>query len=51
MPAGYDPIEQVQINAFFNVYVPRFRVPVLSALALLLGGLAWRLRRQAARQP
>ena len=50
MPEGYDPIEQVQINAFFNVYVPRFQVPVLAVLAMLLGGLAWRLRRKAARR-
>lgn len=45
MPEGYDPIRQVEINAFFNVYVPRYRVPVLVALALVLGWLAWRWRR------
>ncbi|MES2509723.1 MAG: arylsulfatase [Pseudomonadota bacterium] len=38
MPASYDPIQQVQINALVNVYVPRFKrmaLPVLAGLVLL----------------
>jgi hypothetical protein len=47
MPAGYDPVRQVELNALFNVYIPRFRWPVLGLLALLLAGgwLWWRRRK------
>lgn len=47
MPEGYDPIRQVEINAFFNVYVPRYRAPVLTVLALVLAVLGWRLWQRA----
>ncbi len=46
MPEGYDPIQQIQINALLNVYVPRFRVPVLTALAALVALVVWRRRRR-----
>ena len=47
MPAGYDPVRQVEINALLNVYVPRFQWPALGLLALLLaGGWFWWKRRR-----
>ena len=49
MPEGYDPIRQVEINALLNVYVPRFRTPVLVLLGLLLAWLGWRWRRRLQR--
>ena len=47
MPEGYDPIRQVEINAFFNVYVPRYRTAFWAVLGLLVlvGAWAWRRRR------
>ncbi|MEY4977227.1 MAG: Arylsulfatase [Pseudomonadota bacterium] len=45
IPDDYNPIRQVQINAFINVYVPRFRVPVLIGLGLLLVWGLWRWRQ------
>jgi hypothetical protein len=47
MPEGYDPIRQVEINAFFNVYVPRYRTAFWSVLGVLVlvGAWAWRRRR------
>ncbi len=35
MPAGYDPLHQVLVNALINVYVPRYRPVALALLALL----------------
>ena len=46
MPEGYDPIQQIQINALLNVYVPRFRVPVLATLVALSVFVVWRRRRR-----
>lgn len=51
MPEGYDPIRQVEINALLNVYVPRFRLPVLLLLGLLLGWSLWRRKRRTATPP
>ncbi|MBM3386722.1 MAG: arylsulfatase [Betaproteobacteria bacterium] len=51
MPEGYDPIRQVEINALFNVYVPRFRLPVLLLLGLLLGWGLWRMKRRTPTPP
>ncbi len=47
MPAGYDPVRQVELNALYNVYIPRFKWPVLGLLALLVAGgwFWWRRRR------
>jgi arylsulfatase/uncharacterized sulfatase len=47
MPEGYDPMWQVQVNAFFNVYVDRLKWPVLAFLVvvLFLGGWYWRRRQ------
>lgn len=45
MPEGYDPILQVQINAFLNVWVPRLRGPAVIVL-VLLALLGWRLRHR-----
>lgn len=55
MPEGYEPINQVIVNALFNVYIPRFKS---FAPVLLLGGIALLLvvfvirrhRRQAAQR-
>jgi arylsulfatase A-like enzyme len=46
MPEGYDPISQVEINALLNVYVPRFRAPVIGLALLALAGWFWRRRRR-----
>jgi arylsulfatase/uncharacterized sulfatase len=47
MPAGYEPTRQVLINALVNVYVPRFRGPVLALLAALAAiAVAVSLRRR-----
>ena len=52
MPEGYDPIQQVQINALINVYVPRAKAylpHVLLTLGLLTAAIFyWRRRRQSA---
>ena len=49
MPEDYDPIEQVQINAFYNYYLPKLlrKVPwILAGLGLLLVGVwYWRRRK------
>ena len=47
MPEGYDPMWQVQVNAFFNVYVDRLKWPVLAfrVVVLFLGGWYWRRRQ------
>jgi len=45
MPEGYEPTQQVLINALINVYIPRLRLPALAllgAIALLI----WKLRRR-----
>lgn len=49
MPEGYDPIQQVQINALINVYVPRAKayVPhVLLVFAAVFGFIFWRRKRR-----
>ncbi len=49
MPDDYDPIEQVQINAFYNYYLPKLlrKLPwILLGLALLGFGI-WRWRRKS----
>jgi arylsulfatase/uncharacterized sulfatase len=48
MPDGYEPTQQVQINAFFNVYVDRLKWPVL-AMLLLVWALWWRKRQRLRR--
>ena len=47
MPEGYDPIRQVEINAFFNVYVPRYRTAfwLTMGVLVLMGAWLWRRRR------
>jgi arylsulfatase/uncharacterized sulfatase len=45
MPEGYEPLWQVQVNAFFNVYVDRLKWPVLAFLVVVLGGWYWRRRQ------
>ncbi len=48
MPEGYDPIQQVMINALVNVYVPRFKraaLPILAGL-LALATLVFVVRRR-----
>jgi hypothetical protein len=49
MPEGYEPIWQVQVNAFFNVYVQRLMWPVVWIL-FLLGFLAWGFWRRSGRR-
>ena len=52
MPEGYDPIQQVQINALINVYVPRFMrtgLPLLAGLVLLTGAFIFFRRRRRVR--
>jgi arylsulfatase A-like enzyme len=51
MPAGYDPISQVQINALVNVILPMLLKPALVLSALLAGGLWYRRQRRRRRQP
>ena len=54
MPEGYDPINQVVINALINVYVPRLQraAPALvAALVVLTGLLVWRRRRRRGGRP
>jgi arylsulfatase/uncharacterized sulfatase len=46
MPEGYEPMWQVQVNAFFNVYVDRLKWPVLVFLVVVLGGWYWRRRQR-----
>ena len=48
MPEGYEPMWQVQVNAFFNVYVDRLKWPVSAFLVvvLFLGGWYWRRRQR-----
>jgi arylsulfatase/uncharacterized sulfatase len=46
MPEGYEPMWQVQVNAFFNVYVDRLKWPVLAFLVVVLGGWYWRRRQR-----
>lgn len=51
MPDSYDPIQQVQINALINVYVPRAKayVPhVLLVFAAVFGFIFWRRKRRVA---
>ena len=52
MPEGYDPIQQVLINALINVYVPRFMrtgLPILAAVALLTCAFIFLRRRRRMR--
>jgi arylsulfatase/uncharacterized sulfatase len=49
MPENYDPIQQVLINAFVNVYLPRFQragLPVLAAGLLLVAAFVLVRRRR-----
>jgi arylsulfatase/uncharacterized sulfatase len=47
MPEGYDPIRQVFINSFLNVYVPRYRLQAgLLVAGLLVLTLVLRRRRK-----
>ena len=48
MPADYDPIRQVQINALVNVYVPRFKsyAPAVLAGLSLIACAGWLMRRR-----
>jgi len=45
MPEGYEPTQQVLINALINVYVPRLALPALALLAMI-ALLIWTLRRR-----
>ncbi|MGI9132637.1 MAG: hypothetical protein ACR2I0_01640, partial [Rhodoferax sp.] len=47
MPEGYEPRQQVLINALYNVYLPRLWPP---GAALLVLCLAWALRRRQRRR-
>ena len=52
MPEGYDPIQQVLINALINVYVPRFMrtgLPILSGVVLLTFAFIFFRRRRRMR--
>lgn len=54
MPEGYDPIQQVTINALVNVYVPRFRRaawPLAGGLAVLAGAVVLLRRRRRTSAP
>jgi arylsulfatase/uncharacterized sulfatase len=49
MPDGYDPIQQVQMNALINVYVPRAKAylpHVLLVFAAGFGFIFWRRKRR-----
>ncbi len=49
MPEGYDPINQVIINALVNVYVPRMQraaLPLAVAVMALIGLRVWWRRRR-----
>jgi arylsulfatase/uncharacterized sulfatase len=47
MPEGYDPLQQVLINALINVYVPRFGPALGIALAgVVVFGVVLRRRRR-----
>ena len=49
MPEGYNPQQQVMINALLNVYLPRYRNAGLMLLgALVVAVLVWRRRRRPA---
>ncbi len=45
MPADYDPIKQVQINAFVHFMLPRLLVALAVLMALVIGGI-YLLRRR-----
>ena len=48
MPDDYDPVTQVIINAFINVYLPRLQraaLPLGGVALALIGLLVWRRRR------
>lgn len=49
MPEGYQPRKQVLINSLVNVYWPRARIPVAVVLAVLVGLVVYRRRRNRAR--
>ncbi|MFN0164490.1 MAG: arylsulfatase [Burkholderiales bacterium] len=52
MPPDFDPVRQVQINAFYNAYLPRLARAAPWIVALLLAAAAtmvWRRRRATAR--
>ena len=51
MPAGYEPVHQVIVNSFLNVYVPRltkYALILLGGLALLAAGFYLRRKRRPA---
>jgi arylsulfatase/uncharacterized sulfatase len=51
MPEGYDPVKQVEINAIFNVVLPRlqrYALPVLAGLAALIAAIVFLRRRRRA---
>ena len=51
MPEDYDPIEQVQINAFHNYYLPKLlrKIPwILAGIVLLFIGIRYWRRRKVA---
>jgi arylsulfatase A-like enzyme len=50
MPEGYDPIRQVLINSAINVYLPRYRMPVLVLIALLVLTVVLLRRRRHGRR-
>ena len=54
MPENYDPIQQVLINAFVNVYLPRFGrigLPILAAGLLLVAAFVLVRRRRRMQAP
>ena len=54
MPENYDPIQQVMINAFVNVYLPRFErigLPILAAGLLLVAAFVLVRRRRRMQAP
>ena len=54
MPENYDPIQQVLINAFVNVYLPRFGrigLPILAAGLLLVAAFVLVRRRRRVQAP